>query len=436
MMDDLCNYQVIVLICNVISVFRNDAHFAQHDYLIRETVMSLHAAAAGTQEHAQTYPASNPYVHPFTQQPQLNFYPPTTGSTHHLGQSAFGGSHLYGNTVNHHSNRPQNLSGNHKEQSKKEGLKEPKIPQQQVQMPPTQEYDGYSDKYVGNQSASLKETQKSLSSLSPTSQDHFSHHFKKEHLNSKPSQYLTQENFDVHRNSHLTEGTQGQSAENLTKPSTEQPGKEVPVSTTLSDQMSNEKNKNFTSHNDRQNELEQISPVPSSASQHSDHAFPRKHLEEPMVDGEKVSPIASDRTNPVGLHVEQIPEPPFGALSPTTPISNPKQSENVSPSPVNQRPMEVTSTPIPPSRDAGCADPAGEPEPSALDKLKSLANRTDDLVMRTTKPDHGQGHGYPGDAEKRTSEASEHKKLERHQSYQSSEYSSDSEDRSVQNISQ
>ena len=403
--------------------------------------MSLHAAAAGTSEHAQSYAASNPYAHPFTQQPQLNFYPPTSGSPHLLGQPPYVGSHLYGNTGNHHSNLPQNLSGNHKDQIKKE----PKIPQQQVQMSPTQEYDGYSDKYVGNQSASLKETQKSLSSLSPTSQDHFSHHFKKEHLNSKPSQYLTQENFDAHRKSHLdqprlTEGTQDQSTvENLTKPSTEQPGKEASVSSDQPNQMSHEKNKNFASHNDRQNELEQISPVPSSASQQSDHAFPRKHLEEPMVDGEKVSPIASDRTNPVGLRVEPIPEPPFGALSPTTPISNPKQSENVSPSPTNQRPMEVTSTPIPPSRDAGFTEPVGQPEPSALDKLKSLANRTDDLVMRTTKPDHGQGHGqgqeYPRDAEKKTSESSEQKNLDRHQSYQSSEYSSDSEDRSVWNIS-
>ena len=311
--------------------------------------MSLHAAAAGTQEHAQTYPGStNPYAHPFAQQPQLSFYPPTSAPAHHLGQSAYGGSHLYGNTGNHHSNLPQNLSGNQKDQhNNREGLKEPQIPQKPIQMPPTQEYDVscYSDKYVGNRPAGLKEIQKSFPSLSPSSQDHFFHHFEKEHLNSKPSQYLSQENFEAHRKLNLEQSDvvdssqdlgRSQSvseAENLSKPSaSEQLENQVLDERKMSprpDDNSSKNNQNLpkdsplTSHSDRQNELEQISPIPSS-NQHSDHLLPRKPLEEPMVDGEKVSPIVSDRTNPVGLHADQIPEPPFGALSPTIPTSNPK----------------------------------------------------------------------------------------------------------------
>ena len=411
--------------------------------------MSLHAAAAGTQEHAQNYPGStNPYAHPFTQSP-LNFYPPASAPAHHLGQSAYGGSHLYGNTGNHHSNLPQNLSGNQKDQrSKREGLKEPQVPHQQVQMSPTQEYDVsscYSDKYVGNRSAGLKETQKSFPPLSPSSQDHFSHHFKNEHLNSKPSQYLSQENFGAHKNLNLEQSDHTQDlrenqsvpeAENLSKPSTNHQSDSE--TSKMTNQMSTDDNESknelpkeslFASHSDRQNELEQISPIPSS-NQHSDHSLPRKPLEEPMVDGEKVSPIVSDRTNPVSLHGDQIPEPLFGALSPTTPISNAKKSQDVSPSPTNQRPVEVTSTPIPLSRDAGSVE---DPEPSALDKLKSLAGRTDDLVLRTNKTvsgDHGQGQGHLGEGERRSHEVTDHKSLDRRQSYQSSEYSSDSEDRS------
>ena len=234
-----------------LSAFRNDAHFAQHDYLIRETVMSLHAAAAGSQEHVQNYSASHPYAHNPFSQPQLNFYPPTAGSPHHpLAQPPYGGSHLYGNTGNHHSDDlPENLSGNKTDQSKNpDGLKEPKLPQQQVQMPPTQEYDvnSYSDKYVANQSASLKETQKSPSSLSPSSQDHFSHHFKNEHLNTKTSQYLTQEKFDAHRNLNqdFRDNQSADEAENLTKPSTEQSGVRPSVATNPDDQMSSESNKN------------------------------------------------------------------------------------------------------------------------------------------------------------------------------------------------
>lgn len=318
-------------------------------------------------------------------------------------------------------------------------------------MAPTQDFDVGSC-YVnpnGNQSEDLKTTQQSQhTALNSSTQDQSS--FQHRHLNIENSQYSTQDSFDAHSNnrslfidqSRLVDCSQDfsnqsaakEEAENLRKSDTRRPADSVengrpPLNLLAPENDSSrdsskappQNQSNLAVHvDDKQNEVDQISPVPTSREQqHADYT--RTPLEEPMVDGEKISPIVAERTNSVGLHGEHIMEPPFGELSPReTPTASTgasKQVQDVSPSPTSQRPVEVTSTPIPLNRDASEKNAT---EPSALDKLKSLANRTDNLVLSQL-----QSHGDQG----QNLGAQDQRREDRRLSCQDSECSSDSEDR-------
>ncbi len=362
--------------------------------------MSLHAAATATtaaQEHAHAQ--TNPYsAHPFSQSP-LAFYPPPAAPLH--PSALLPTSHLHSNSTN----SPQNFSC----RSQKEVFPAAQgaltqLPQEQLKMAPMQDFDASrchsNNGFAKNQSEALKETQGQSAQVAASrvsSQRHLNSDAAQYHGNQGDPQsklFLDQSDLLGHA-PHDFPQKSTREPENLTKPGTSQSSDAAGT---------------------RRDEPAQISPVPGAHAQPP----PRTPLEEPMVDGEKISPIASDRPGGPGgggglLPGQHLHEPPFNDLSlnKTPPAGDAETPQAASPSPSAQRPLEVTSTPIPPGRDGLGPALLGDPGPSALEKLKSLANRTDDLVLR------GQGHGGQG----------QRSSSEKQGSYQDSECSTDSEDR-------
>ncbi len=342
--------------------------------------------------------------------------------------------------------QPQNLTSNSRENLKSDKLAvSSSLPQQTPSLSQENSDVDLRRFYSRDQPEALKSRQLPPFSV-PSQSQHFSHssvsqdfmHYAN-HLNFKASQLSTQEKFGLPDNQRVNQ-TQSHpklsQEENLKiQAETHKPdsSSQSETRTHISAQSANQTapsenqtaptNQGQDNNSDRQGESSQISPVPSS--QIPEH-LTRTPLEDPMVDGEKISPIASDRPNHAQAHVDQTPEPPFSDLSPTTTTSTTKPSQEVSPV-SNMEPMKITSTPIPPrdlERDLDL-ELERKREPTALDKLKSLASRTDDIAQGHLRPDLGQGQSVI----KSTHEENMQRMSERRSSYPSSEYSSDSEER-------
>ncbi len=342
--------------------------------------------------------------------------------------------------------QPQNLTNNSGKNLKSDKLAVSSLPHRTPSLPQENSDVDLRRFYSRDQSEALKSRQLPPFSI-PSQSQHFSHsalsqdfmHYAN-HLNFKASQLSTQEKIGLPGNQRVNQSQPiskpSQIEENLKnqtetqKPdSSSQPENLGDISakstnqTAPSENQTASTNQSQDNNSDRQGESSQISPVPSN--QIPEH-LTRTPLEDPMVDGEKISPIASDRPNHAQAHVDQTPEPPFSDLSPNTTTSTAKPSQEVSPV-SNMEPMKITSTPIPPRDLERDLDQELERnrEPTALDKLKSLASRTDDIAQGHLRPDVGQGQSVI----KSTHEENMQRMSERRSSYPSSEYSSDSEER-------